>query len=293
MARIAITDRDVALWPRDACYLHTDALARQNRYPIDSEVRFDEGPHKYYIGNSDVPIRLSVTGVVHGLFEKFDSEKKVQEMNPEKKAKEYAGLTDDEIVELWKSRGKEASESGTRMHAAIETFFNTYNLAIRQGFITADPKLSVEMAMFKGWLRDEFDQRCLIPVRTEMIIHGGGTAGSIDFLAKSYKTGEYYILDWKRIKEVNATCNGHFGYSTAPFLSAYNLENVNLVHYSLQLHVYRYMLMKYCGFPDIPVRNLYLVVFHPNNDGYRMVQCRDYSHIVPIIFANMDKIEAH
>lgn len=288
-SRVDVQQRDPSAWPVDVIHCSTDMLAKQNVLECDGHVRFDEGPHLYYVKDSPTPIRMSVTGVVHSLFAPFDAKAVLANMSAEKKMEKYPGQTDADIIKRWDEEGKRAAAAGTRMHAAIEVFFNTYDYFLQTGYLSTDPSLQIEMRLFRAWFTHEFLSRNLVPFRTELIIHGGGTAGSIDMIAKQVHTGEFFILDWKRASKLEVSAKGNFGYATCAAVKQYNLEDVNFVHYSLQLHIYRYMLMQFCSFPPIPVRNLYLVVLHPNSAGYKMAQCHDYSHVVPKIFEHLQQ----
>ena len=286
-ARVALASRVAAAWPTDAVHICTNALALAHPHPRDATIEFDEGPHIYYVDGKPLPI--SGTGVVHALFDAQPSSAFIAGMRPETRAAKYPGMSDDDILRAWQSAGAQASLDGTRMHAAIETYWNTYDCVARTGFVTRDPLLVREMALFRQFLEHEFWPRDLEPWRTEMIVHDNThVAGSIDFVARSARTREFYIFDWKRVREIKHSARGRSGYS--PVLPEYKLENVNFVHYSLQLHLYRYLLMRFYDIDPIPVTNLYMVVLHPQDVSYSLVQCADLSHVVPRIFAKMPEI---
>lgn len=300
-ARISVQARDPAAWPSDCIHVGTDALARQNPHPQDAEIRFDEGPHLYYVRGSETPVQISVTGICHSLFPAKSSRDFLQ-MNEQTRQTKYANMSDDDILRQWKRDADAASASGTMMHAAIETFFNTFDRQLRWGFLSRDPRLQIEMSMFRSWMQREFLPRGLVPFRTEMLVFGGSdesttVAGSIDFVAQRLapdgsKTDEFFIFDWKRAKDLKISVQGKFGWSD--MLPQFKLENTNFVHYSIQLHVYRYIMMHFFNFPPIPVANLYLVVLHPSQTSYKMVQCADVSHVIPEIFRRMpDVIERY
>ena len=60
-------------------------------------------------------------------------------------------------------------------------------------------------------------------------------------------------------------------------------EDIDYTKYSIQLHVYRYILQTYYGL-TIPSENLYMVVFHPKNDSYIMYRAKDMSGKIPWLF---------
>lgn len=285
MARVEIKDRKPNKWPDDCLGISTHDLAVKNPFPHDARIWFDEEPHIYYVDGKAMPI--SSTGVVHSLFEPFDAMKILAKMNPEKKAKEYGQLSDADIAALWTKRGEEAATTGTKVHAAAEVFLNT-------GFITRDLSLRAHVNMFLNFYVNDFVRKMhLEPVRTELLVFGPDTnskmGGSIDLLARSRKTGEFFILDWKA---VGGDLAEGFGFCNMPWLRQFRIPKSKVGEYSIQLCLYRHVLMTSHGFPFIPVSNLFLVVLHPSNIGYKIIPCLDLSACIPIIFDHMDELIA-
>lgn len=286
MARVEIKDRKREKWPDDGLYISTHDLACQNPFAHDNRIWFDEEPHLYYVDGKVMPI--SSTSICHALFDPFDAMQTVGNMKPESKAASYGDMTDEEIVASWKQKGNEASTTGTKVHAAIEVFLNT-------GFISRDSSIRPHINMFLNFYKGEFVRKMhLEPVRTELLVFGPSEtpnmAGSIDLLARSRKTGEFSILDWKCVGGDLSASYGKF--CNVPWLRQFRIPASKLGQYSLQLHLYRYVLMKSHGFPFIPVANLFLVVLHPENVGYKVLPCLDLSACIPIMFDHMEEIIA-
>jgi hypothetical protein len=127
-------------------------------------------------------------------------------------------------------------------------------------------------------------------VRTEpvlaMAVGNDVLCGSVDFLGKHRRTGQYYILDWKCTgKELKPTADGAFGWGTGAFDG---MENLPFHHYSLQLHMYRLMFQSPGYDLTIPVENLLLVRFHRDTaDGsFEVVPCAEYSAMAQELLDN-------
>jgi ATP-dependent exoDNAse (exonuclease V) beta subunit len=272
-ARIAITDRDLSVWPVDCRFLSTDVLARRNPFPQDARIVFIEKTHKYYVDG--VEAQISVTSFVHAPFPVFNTPEVIARMNKKTRQTKYAGLTDKEIAHKWDALAQEASTLGTCMHAALECFANT-------GIWSYDPRIAKEMKMARAFFDVEVFGKGLQVYRTEPTIFiepketGFLLPGSVDCILYDPKLQEYWVVDWKRSKEIVLTANGSFGYGEAPFDK---LENTNYFHYSLQLHTYCYILRRFYHLNVNPKR-LYMVVMHAQQDTYQMIAAADIQHLV-------------
>ena len=274
-ARIGLLERDQAVWPVDCRLLSTDVLADKNPFPQDARIRFVESTHKYYIDDKEAPI--SVTSFVHAPFPAFRTREVLMRMSLRTRSEKYAGLTDKQIAKAWQANANEASMLGTCMHAAMECYANT-------GYLSRDPRITTEARMIKEFFDTEVDQKGLQIYRTEPTVfidprYSPGNImlpGSVDCVFYDPALNEYGIFDWKRSKEIVMTANGRFGYGVAPFDA---LENTNFYHYSLQLHMYCYILRTYYHINVNPAR-LYMVIIHPNTPMYRMIAAADVQDLV-------------
>tara|TARA_Y100001935_G_C17222616_1_gene466094 strand:+ start:103 stop:870 length:768 start_codon:yes stop_codon:yes gene_type:complete len=221
-------------------------LSEKNAHNRDSHIIFDEGPHIYTIdGDSSF---TSVTTWNHSHFEKFNSDKIIENMMKGKnwKKNKYYGMTPQQIKDLWAENGRKAAEAGTKMHYDIECFYNN---------MTVNNK-SIEYDYF---LRFHKQHNSLEPYRTEWMIYDKELklAGSIDMVFKN-EDGSISIYDWKRCKDIKKDNP----WQSAKTECISHLPDSNYWHYSLQLNTYKAILeSKY----DIKVRDLYLVCLHPDN----------------------------
>ncbi len=274
-ARIGLLERDQAVWPTDCRLLSTDVLADKNPFPQDARIRFVESTHKYYIDDQEAPI--SVTSFVHAPFPPFQTRDVLKNMNLRTRFAKYGNMTDRQIAKQWQANANEASTLGTCMHAAMECYANT-------GYLSRDPRIATETRMIQQFFDMEVQGKGLQIYRTEPTVfidplHSPGgilLPGSVDCVFYDPANDEYGIFDWKRSKEIVMTANGHYGYGAAPFD---RLENTNYYHYSLQLHMYCYILRTYYHLNVNPTR-LYMIIIHPNTDTYRMIAAADVQALV-------------
>ena len=228
-------------------------LQNKNKHKRDKRIRFDKCPHIYYV--DEKPIKISVTKFVHEKFKAFNANKiatKVEIKNKNNEKSEYYGMNKSEILEKWEKNRVEASQQGTILHDSIEKYYNNEKVE----------NDSIEYKYFLNFQQDYID---LEAYRTEWEIYyeEASLAGSIDMLYKN-SDGSYSIYDWKRTKKIEKNTMFEFGEKPLD-----HFPNTNFWHYSLQLNTYKYILEnKY----DMVIKDMYLVVLHPNNDNYERIE---------------------
>jgi len=270
----AKTDQPMINWngyevPR-SCTTEVLRLARDNSHPRDKFIVLDEGPHEYYIkGKSEG--WTSVTSLVDGFFAEFDKEATARRMisapgfKADEKYSKYQSLrfalngielTEEDlvskIVQSWNEKGAHAAKLGTKLHRNIELFFN--------GLEVKD-----ETMEWKHFVEFRKAYANLEPFRTEWMVYSeeDKICGSIDMVMKNPSTGELFIFDWKRVRKL--VTNGFGRKGLGPLK---HLQDANFIHYSLQLSLYKYILESHYG---VQVAGLSLVVFHPSNPTYNVV----------------------
>jgi ATP-dependent exoDNAse (exonuclease V) beta subunit len=229
-------------------------LARLHTHPRDSRIQFSEEGHKYAIdGRTDG--YQSTTEFYHRFFAPFDADTVIRKMmaKPSFAKGKYAGMTAEQIKQMWADKGANASRAGTLMHLAIEHFYNQAPI----------PEAAVDLpdfALFRDF-QDDIGQH-LTPWRTEWCVFDDEykIAGSIDMLFK-LPTGEFAIYDWKRSAEIRTENPYQSGY---PPLD--HIPDSNYWHYALQLNIYRYILRRLY---DIRADEMYIIVLHPDTGRYR------------------------
>lgn len=232
-------------------------LSKKHSHARDSRIRFYEDTHTYFV--EDRKIGISVTGLIHDVFPKFDAEgmaKKIAGGQCSSASRiKYAGMTEEDIKRRWEVDGAAASALGTKLHADIESYFNS--LAVDND--------SPEWRQFTAFVENE--SHAFEPYRTEWVVFDEDLdlAGSIDLVAidkqNSNDKQKYVIYDWKRSKEIKESNAYECGFEGLP--------NCNLWHYSLQLNMYRYILQQRYG---MEVSGMNLVIMHPNQETYRLIK---------------------
>ena len=231
-------------------------LEKQNPHQRDNMIRFEEGPHLYYING--VNNNISVTTFIHQFFPEFNADQVIKKMrNSSRWANSpYFGMTDQEIKDKWEKNRIEASTAGTKMHYDIELFYNQEHVENQ----------SVEFSYFMDFHHKQVLGGGLKPFRTEWVVFDEDhqLAGSIDMI---FQVGDdpnrLVIYDWKRCKQIVKT---GFGSGKPPMD---HLPDSNFWHYSLQLNMYRYILQKNYG---KTVEGLFLVCLHPNQKNYQQLK---------------------
>ena len=261
-----------------------DYLKKQNPHERDNNTYLDEATHIYNInGETDY---TSMTTFIHSLFEKFDADKIINNMMQSKKwtQNKYYGMTPEEIKSLWNDNTLVASTSGTKMHYAIECFYN--NEAIDEAY-----RATTEFKYFQNFHNDIVLRQGLEPYRTEWIVHTRdiSIAGSIDMVFKrpgksKDKSKEILdIYDWKRCREIKQASSFNKWSINS---SIDHIPDTNYWHYSLQLNGYRYILENYY---NKQVENLYLVCLHPDNKNgnYILIRVPDLQNEIRVLLSSI------
>lgn len=237
----------------------------------DKNISFEEKDHIYTIkGVNGKP--TSVTTLIHKYFTPFDADMVIDKMMHSSNwpSSKYFGQTKQQIKNLWKEDGEQSSQLGTIMHKAIENFFNN---AIQVN--------SIEFGYFLNFWNDfRSKYPSFRPYRTEWMIYDDDAkiAGSIDMTLVN-DNGEIIICDWKRSKEIKMTNRFQKGLGVLS-----HLDDCNLNHYSLQLHMYKHILeTKY----QKKVVGLLIVVLHPNNTNYHCMLAQDLANEVKEIWRGL------
>ena len=249
-------------------------LKEQNAHERDKDIDLDEATHIYTIkGDKSY---TSTTTFIHKNFEKFDSDKIIDNMMKSKNwvNSKYYGKTKEEIKEGWEINRIESSTAGTKLHHDIESFYN--GCPTVQGS-TCD----IEYRYFIDFHFKSKHTVGLKPYRTEWMVYDEEykIAGSIDMIFEN-KDGTLQIYDWKRCKEITKV-NRWNKFSTNPIIE--DIPDTNFWHYTLQLNTYKYILEKNYG---KTISDMYLVVLHPNNDSYKRIRVPNINNTIIKLFKN-------
>ena len=232
-------------------------LAIKNPHIRDVNISFKDEKHLYFLKlpNNKIINPISVTTLIHKYFSSFNANKIIDKMMKSNNwvNSKYFGKSKESIKAEWDTNGKEASMLGSLMHKDIEYYFND------EPVVNPD---TIEFKMFKKFWSDfNIKYPTYKPYRTEWIIYDEDIklAGSIDFILEN-EHGDLMIVDWKRSKKIEM--ENKYENGVGPFNK---FPNCNYSHYSLQLNVYRHMLInKY----QKNITFMMLVILHPDNDDY-------------------------
>jgi hypothetical protein len=198
-------------------------------HPTGRILTFDSKKHEYLLGGTKL---TSVTTIIKDNFPQFDSEKVAI------KSAAKAKMTVDAILQLWKKSGDEASAFGNLIHLMAETIILNYDLGAadylakteREEKFLAALKVSISQ-IIKNYHILEVEKIVFSPVKK--------VAGTIDLLLQHKTTGSIIVGDWKTSKEIKRSAyNNELGLGLCS-----HLQNCNYVHYSLQLAVYKELLI--------------------------------------------------
>ena len=236
--------------------LAKDLLERKNAHIHDPYITFRERDHAYWI-KGDALYIVSSTTFIHQFFSEFDAERIVGYILRSKKwstdrSYKYYMMTKQQILDSWELNRDTAANAGTRLHADIEYHYNGLD-----HLVTND---SYEYRTLFQQFKDDHSE--MVMYRTEQMIYSSvlKITGSIDAISKN-SDGTLTLIDWKRSKKINFKAFGNKR-GLEPFD---HLPDCNFTHYQLQLNLYRTILETFYG--EI-VREMYLVVLHPDQDRY-------------------------
>ena len=232
-------------------------LKNMNEHSRDKHIRFQEEGHIYYVKGCTGYV--SATKFVHNFSRPFDADAIIAKMLASGRNKNYEGMKPWEIKKLWNDNGKIARDMGTKMHFAIECYYNDNAVAERGIDDGLWQDLDIEHAQFKNFLKIDIG---LVPYRTEWCIYHEELklTGCVDMVFRN-ASGGYDIYDWKRTKEIKCSAFDKFA---CPALS--HLPECNFWLYSLQLNVYKFILEDKYG---LRIDNLFLVAFHPDQKNFK------------------------
>ena len=239
----------------------------------DERITFDEETHTYYIDSKRV--NFSVTEFISQFFKEFDSEQVIEKWYSYWQSNEnskYFGMAKEEITLYWKNLGDEARDKGTQLHKAIEDFEKTQIV----------PYSISGLREFKQYrsFRKEFSSIEMIELEYRVFDDELSIAGTVDCIAKDTNSGEIYLFDWKRVKEIKETAQENALYPLE------HLANTNYWKYALQLNMYKYMLEKWY---DLQISGMYIVQFHEELEEYNVVKIVNMEYEINKILQYVEK----
>ncbi len=203
--------------------------------PAGNVVRFYAHNHTY-IGPQGQYL-TSGTTFIKKFFQEFDAETIAQKCAGRGK---YEKMTAREILDAWAKEGERGRTEGTCAHAYADAVLKTNPLPEPISERCAGLFKSVDMGLER--LLEHYDY-----VASEIIVFDLETlvAGTIDLVMYDRINKRLLILDWKNNKQIKTNNN----YQRA-FKPIDHLEDCDLIKYSLQLNLYKKLILKNNYFED-------------------------------------------
>lgn len=201
---------------------------------------FNAEDHSYK-SIDDIDINwISVTSLVSNFKKPFDSKLVSQKVSKNKKSK-WFGLTPEKIQELWESEANRATSLGNFYHNQRES--DICSLASIQKEGTPIP---VYKPIEEDGLKKAPVQRLTDGIYPEHMVYlkSAGICGQSDLV--EVVNGKVNIIDYKTNKEIKTESFRNWEGIPDKLSSPLNhLEDCNFNHYSLQLSIYMYIILKH------------------------------------------------
>lgn len=204
-------------------------------------LRFTPQDHKYTsIKKEDERDWVSVTSFIGNFKQPFDADRIAEKSSKNKKSKWY-GMTPEAIKDAWKSEANRATTLGTWYHNCRESDICALENMERHGFtVPVFKPVEVEGIKYSP------DQKLTDGVYPEHMVYlkSAGLCGQSDLV--EVVDGHVHITDYKTNKEIKAEGFTNWeGIVTKMMPPVSHLDDCNLNHYTLQLSLYLYIILKH------------------------------------------------
>ena len=225
-----------------------------------SPLILDEEKHVYFLDGK--PLKTSVSSKIKRFYKKFDAEKKAEDIAAmtyklKRGTTKYAGLSKQEILNMWNRKKDKSCTDGTNDHNFAEGY------VIRKGKI--QPKNNKQSAA-KKFLDNIPDHIEIVTTEIKMWHFTEKYCGTADLLLYNTKTGKYIIGDYKTNIDLFKNFKGQK--MLRPFE---NKLDTPFSHYEVQLSYYQIMLEQ---LKDVEVERRMLIWLLPDG-SYKMYDTED------------------
>jgi len=222
------------------------------------DISFKEDSHEYFYRGKNC---MSVTTLISDYQKPFETE-----IIAFKYAKKH-NLNVKDVLLDWEHKKNSAAERGTHIHAYAEYRFQNkvYN---HPYFSEKDEKL---IKMVDDFYTDVSGK--LILVKAELVVgdYNLGICGMVDKLFYNVKANEFQIWDYKTNKDIKE----YSPYKNKMMNGLGHLEDCEMVKFSLQLGIYKYLIEKNT---NIKIGNSYICWLNSDkNDSYVPIETIDLS----------------
>lgn len=202
---------------------------------------FREDGHKYESIDPNENIDwVSVTSLVSKFKAPFDPISQAKKSSKNKKSKWY-NIDPEKIVEIWESESQRAMDLGTYYHHQREADLLSHLTITRDGqdIPIIPPKIQDDIKYAP-------DQKLISGVYPEHFTYlkSAGICGQADYV--DVVNGKVNIMDYKTNKEIKERSyknwEGIYQTLNSPLS---HIEDCNLQHYTLQMSIYMYIILKH------------------------------------------------
>jgi len=202
---------------------------------------FNEEDHTYIsIDGSEIQW-TSVTSLISKFKKKFDAKKVSQKVSKNKKSKWY-NIDPKKIREIWNKESKRATDLGTFYHNQREADLCALSSIEKEGVtIPVFP-----CAPLKDGKKISSKQKLESGIYPEHMVYlkSAAICGQADLV--EIVNGKVNIIDYKTNKEIKKESYKNWeGISDKMSSPLQNLDDCNFNHYSLQLSIYMYIILKH------------------------------------------------
>lgn len=233
---------------------------------------FNAKDHSYTSVEEDSIDWISVTTLISHFKKPFDAKAIAKKVTKRKNSKWY-GIEPTLIEEIWQNESKRATDLGTFYHNQREADLCSFASMEREG-TTVPVFKPVES---DNGIKIAPSQKLEPGVYPEHMVYlrSAGICGQSDLV--EVVNGKVNIIDYKTNKEIKMESYVNWeGISEKMAFPVNNLDDCNFYHYSLQLSVYMYMILKHN--PKLKPGRIFIhhILFETEGEdkyGYPITKC--------------------
>lgn len=204
-------------------------------------IQFTAADHKYQSIDQNENIEwISVTSLISLLKKPFDKEATALKASKNKRSK-WFGLTPEEIISIWDKSNTVAIDLGTWYHNQREEDIVSCDTIGRSG-----KDIGIVRPIEQDGVKLAPDQNLVEGIYPEHMVYlkSAGICGQADRVEVIGSVIDLY--DYKTNKEIKLNAYTNWEGITEKMLAPINhLDDCNYTHYSLQLSIYMYIMLKH------------------------------------------------
>ena len=201
---------------------------------------FNAADHSYKSIDAEDINWISVTSLVSNFKLPFDGKAVANRVTKSKKSKWY-GIPPEKILQLWQAEADRAVTLGTYYHNQREADLCSLSSIEREGI-----PIPVYSPIEEGTLKKAPEQKLTDGIYPEHMVYlkSAGICGQSDLV--EVINGKVNIIDYKTNKEIKTESFKNWEGISEKLLAPLNhLDDCNYNHYSLQLSIYMYIILKH------------------------------------------------